>query len=502
MAGRVTIVGLGPGDLDRLPLHLRGILMDPSARVIVRTSQHPAAEELAALRDVASCDDLYEAAGTFDEVYAGVADRVVRAATSGDVIYAVPGSPFVAERSVSLVRRAAMAAGLDVATVPAPSFLDEMWSALEFDPATRGVQILDGRDLPDPLPLHLPTVVFHVDLPLVLAEVVDRLGRVLPDETPVTVVRDLGSKHAEVATMPLYDVHPDLAGLRTSLFIDPPAVGYVGVVQAMRLLREECPWDRQQTHHSLVPFALEEVSELVEALSGLPPDAPDSPPDDFGLYTDVEEELGDVLLQVVFHANLAAEAGAFDIEDVAEQLRRKLVRRHPHVFGDVEVSGADDVVRNWREIKEGEKTPPSSLMDGVPEAMSSLARAAKLQERAARVGFDWLEPATTLDKVGEEVEEVRAAWGTPDALEEIGDLLFAVVNVARRAGVEADVALRRATQKFADRFRHMEARGDLHGLDLAELDARWDDAKASERAGAKPPVAESDVIDSRQQEGS
>jgi tetrapyrrole methylase family protein/MazG family protein len=475
--GSIVITGLGPGGLATLDGRIAAILGDADT-VVVRTIEHPAAAELAADRSVVACDDLYESSETFDAVYSRIADRVIEAvAADRTVVYAVPGSPLLAERSVGRVRSAAEDLGIDVTVLPAPSFLDAMFEALRFDPARAGFQLLDGRDLPDPMPLHLPTVIFHVDLPLVLADVVDRLGRVLPEDTPVTVTRDLGSDSASVDTVALRDLGADVAGLRTSLFIDPPDVGYVGVVKTMRRLREECPWDRKQTHDTLVSYALEEVAELAEAISHLAPGAPARLPEDYGPYADIEDELGDVLLQVIFHANLAAEAGAFDMEDVAEQLRRKLVRRHPHVFGDVEVDGADEVAANWQDIKAEERMGRTSAMDGIPASMATLAQAVKIQHRAARVGFDWTERAETLDKVHEELVEVRDAVGDDARAAEIGDLLFAVVNVARRFGVEPDLALRRASAKFMARFRVMEAIGPLEGLSIDELNARWDQAK-------------------------
>ena len=475
--GSIIVTGLGPAGLAGLDTRVIALL-DEADTVVVRTVEHPGAAELAARRPVVACDDLYEAGDTFDAVYSGIAERVIGAAAPDrTVVYAVPGSPLVAENSVARVRAVAEDRGINVSVLPTPSFLDAMFEALRFDPARAGFQLLDGRDLPDPMPLHLPTVIFHVDLPLVLADVTDRLGRVLPEDTPVIVTRDLGSDRARVDSVALGELRPDVAGLRTSLFIDPPDVGYVGVVKTMRRLRAECPWDRKQTHDSLVSYALEEVAELAEAIAHLEPGAPARLPDDFGPYADIEDELGDVLLQVIFHANLATEAGAFDMEDVAEQLRRKLVRRHPHVFGDVEIDGADDVVANWQDIKAAERADRSSAMDGIPASMATLAQAVKIQHRAARVGFDWTRAADTLDKVTEEIAEIRAASDDAERAEEIGDLLFAVVNVARRFGVEPDLALRRASAKFTERFRAMESAGPLEDLSLDELNARWDEAK-------------------------
>ncbi len=473
----LVVTGLGPGDLDRLSGDVRALLEDPSVEVILRTIQHPAAEQLAAIRPVITCDDLYDSLETFDEVYAAIAARVM--STDGPVIYAVPGSPLIAERSVVRIRELAAGADRPIEVKPTTSFLDEMFAMLEIDPADHGFQVLDGRDLPDPMQYHVTTIVFHVDLPLVLANVLDTLGRVLPPDMETHVVIGAGSRDARHNVYPLSEVPAEVAGLRTSLFFDPPPVGYVGAVQAMRRLREECPWDREQTHDSLVKFLIEESYELVDAIRHLTPGAPDAMDIDYGAYAEVEDELGDVLLQVIFHANLASEVAAFDIEDVAERLRQKLVRRHPHVFGDVEVENADEVVRNWSKIKETERERASTL-DGVPPGLPALQRATKLQAKAKQVGFDWQSVEPVLEKVEEELAELREDLANADrASEELGDLLFAVTNVARHLGIDSEQALGRSADRFERRFRAMERKGPLSGLTLEEMDQLWEDAKQS-----------------------
>lgn len=473
MADHITIVGLGPGDLIPEERGARRAL-DSDGPVLVRTLQHPAAQQLAEHKDVVSCDDLY-AAEAFELVYDAIADRVLN--TDGPVVYAVPGSPLVAERSVAAIRAKANAAGVPVVVVPAPSFLDEMWLALEFDPAARGMQLLDGRDMPDPIVLQLPTVVFHIDVPVVLADVVDRLARTVPDDTEVTLVTDLASPDARVETVAVGDISPDAAGLRTSLFIDVEPVGIIGALQAMRRLRVECPWDQEQTHDSLVPYMIEEAHELVEAIGHLPAGAPGGEAD-YGAYAEVEDELGDVLLQVLFHATLAAETGAFDFDDVAEQLRRKLIRRHPHVFADVEVRDADDVEANWSAIKDGERSRDSA-MDGVPAGLPALERAWKLQKRATAVNFDWPDLSGVIGQLADEVHELATAEDDAHRRDELGDVLFSAVNAARHVGVDPELALRRATARFESRFRVVEqlAGGDVAGLSAAEALDLWAQAK-------------------------
>jgi MazG family protein len=232
----------------------------------------------------------------------------------------------------------------------------------------------------------------------------------------------------------------------------------------------------------LLKHLIEEAYEAVEALSALPAEAPWGEPD-YGAYAEVEDELGDLLLQVVFHATLARETGAFDVEEVAEGIRRKLVHRHPHVFGDVEVGDAAEVKANWEQIKSVEKRR-DSLMDDIPASLPALARADKLQRRAATVGFDWDDAAPVLAKVEEEIAELRADLADPERRNaEFGDLLFAIVNLARHLHLDAEVSLRRAADRFADRFRAVEQQAaalgrDLRTMTLQEMDTLWDLAKA------------------------
>lgn len=476
----ITILGLGPAGLDRLSPEARQILLDERAEVIVRTLHHPAAADLAAMRTVGSGDDLYESSADFDAVYEALAHRVVDlAATTDEVIYAVPGSPLVGERSVTEIRRLAAAAGIAVSVTRSESFLDLCFDRVGIDPIADGVQVLDGRNLPDPMPLHLPTFITQVDGPVLLADVAATLSRVLEDDHPIVVLRSLGSTDEVVSTSTVGAVTTFDVDVRTSLYVPPAEVGWLGLVSTNRALRRECPWDAEQTHHSLVKHLIEEAYETVDAIAALSPEAPEGDVD-YVAYAGLEDELGDLLLQVVFHATLASEVGAFDVEQVAEVVRRKLVRRHPHVFGDVAVSSADQVRINWEAIKTDEKQR-DSLMDDVPSSLPAVVRSAKVQARAASVGFDWDHVVPVFDKVREELDELVAAVGDPAATaEELGDLLFAVVNLSRHLEVDAEAALRSASQKFESRFRAVEAMGSVADADLAELDRRWEAAKAAE----------------------
>jgi len=249
----------------------------------------------------------------------------------------------------------------------------------------------------------------------------------------------------------------------------------------MARLRGEggCPWDKQQTHATLKPYLVEETYEVLEAI-------------DTGSPEKLREELGDLLLQIVFHAQIAREEGHFDLEGVARAINEKLIRRHPHVFGDRRVKGVDEVLVNWERLKEDEYAEErSSALAGVPSALPALMRAQKLQAKAAKVGFDWPDLAGALSKLEEELREFLAvlAEAEPDRgrlMDEFGDLLFALVNVARFLAIDAEEALRQTTEKFCRRFRHIEEAAHTRGrrlteMELAEMDTFWEEAKKLEK---------------------
>ena len=247
-----------------------------------------------------------------------------------------------------------------------------------------------------------------------------------------------------------------------------------------------CPWDQEQTHESLRNHLLEEAYEVYDALAG-------------GATPELAGELGDLLLQVVLHAQLAAEQGVFDMTDVWAAIGSKIVRRHPHVFGESEARTAADVSRQWERIKAGERAeaaaagdgsaPAKSALDGISRSLPSLAASQEMQDRAANLGYDWPSIDGVLDKVREEVGELVAAETAEHRAEELGDLLFVLVNVGRKTGIEVEAALRAANEKFRRRFRHVELAAAAQGvalrdLSFEELDALWDAAKADERREA------------------
>ena len=471
------VAGLGPAGPDLLTAATTSALERIAVR-FVRTARHPAAS---AVTGATSFDSLYEESATLEDVYAGIVEALVAAASaapSGEVLYLVPGSPAVAERTVELLR-ADGRVELDV--LPALSFLDLAWARLGVDPLAAGVRLVDGRRFAeDAAGERGPLLVAQCDSAAVLSDV-----KLAVDDPPatLTVLQRLGLPDESVSEVAWDDldrvVEPDhLTSLWIASLAAPVASELVRFAELVRTLRQRCPWDREQTHASLTRHLLEEAYETVEAIEGLAAVDGDS-----GEGMDhLEEELGDLLFQVCFHTTLAAEAGHFTLADVAKGIHDKLVHRHPHVFGSVQADTAGQVVANWDRIKAEEKGR-ASVMDGIPSALPSLLHAAKVQRRAASLGFDWESVEGAYPKVAEELEELQAE----PSEEELGDLLFAVVNVARHLGFDPEAALRGATGKFRVRFTAVEglARGrglDLATLDLAGLDALWDEVKATSRA--------------------
>jgi tetrapyrrole methylase family protein/MazG family protein len=485
----VTIVGLGPGGHEHVTAEtIRAIERIP--RRYLRTARHPSAD---LVPDAATFDHLYESADRFEEVYAAIVDELIAAAHQhGEVLYAVPGSPLVLERTVQLLRADER---VRCELLPAMSFLDVAWARLGVDPVEAGVRLVDGHEFATAAAGATgPLLIAHTHADWVLSDVKLAAEDADGDE-PVVILQRLGTPD-ELITHTTWSeldraVEPDhLTCVYVPSLGTPVGAGYVRFHQLARTLREQCPWDREQTHASLVPYLVEETFELVDALGALDPDDP-------ATEEALIEELGDLLYQIEFHATIAEQEGRFSIADVTAGIHDKLVRRHPHVFGDVAADDAGTVVANWDEIKRAEKGR-TSVFDGVARSLPALAYGQQLARKAAKVGFDWPDVSGPLAKVDEELAELRDAIASGVAeriADELGDLAFAVANVARHVGVDAEVAAREAAAKFRRRFEAVEARAaeqglDLHdrSVDLTVLDAIWDDVKAGEgQAGERAP---------------
>ena len=509
--GMITIVGLGPGAVGHLSLETMSI-MQGCEQVILRTAVHPTVAELAKQGvKYTSCDDLYEAGASFEEVYQNVVTRVLTAAHKGDVVYAVPGSPLVAEKTVVLLREQAKAQNLELAIKPSMSFLDLAYVALGIDPIA-GLRIIDAQDFGAIADAgQYPLMITQVYSQLVASDLKIALMENLPDEYELYFLRNMGLEDEECRPVKLFELdrQPKIDHL-TSVYIPPMGedenmpcgimafgedeeeeavenmvdtasfddVDIQPLVDVMRTLREPggCPWDREQTHASIRSNMIEEVYEYLEAV-----DAEDT--------EGMREELGDILMQIVFHARMAEEAGRFDLQDVIDEVVDKLIRRHPHVFGETKVTGSDEVLVNWEAIKKTEKTERKHVLDGVTQGLPALLRAYKLQSKAAKVGFDWPDVKGVWDKVQEELVELQDALASGDraaAENELGDVLFALVNYARHQKIEPEVALNGTNNRFAKRFAHVESCVEASGkawqdFSLDELDQFWDEAKRLEK---------------------
>jgi tetrapyrrole methylase family protein/MazG family protein len=432
---RIVVCGLGPAG----PELVTAATHDAIARIpdrFLRTARHPAA---GVVGEVPTFDHLYDEADGIDAVYTAIVEALVAAAAErGEALYAVPGSPAVAERTVELLLADDRVA---VEALPALSFADLAWVRLGIDPVERGVRLVDGHRFEvEAAGERGPLLVAqcddrHVlsDVKLVLGEATGAAGG---DDVAVTVLQRLGLPDEHIVELPWPEldrvVRPDhLTSLYVPRLATPLASETAAFAEVVRRLRAECPWDRQQTHQSLRHHLLEEAYEVLEALDHLDVEAGEG-------FDALEEELGDLLFQVFLHATLAAEEGRFTLEDVVRGISDKLVGRHPHVFGDATVDSADEVAERWERLKKAEKGR-ASVMDGIPATLPALAYALKVQRKAASQGVDW----RTL------LEDVEA----PGAL---GRRLLAIVDDARAAGDDPETELRVAAEVVRDRFRQSE----------------------------------------------
>ncbi|NCV75550.1 nucleoside triphosphate pyrophosphohydrolase [bacterium] len=481
MTARVVIVGLGPGPRNTVTQ----ATLEAIERIdvqFVRTKRHPTAD---LMPRATSFDSLYDTLPTFEDVYREITEAVVAAAIEhGEVLYAVPGSPLILESSVAQLRADSR---VEVQVLPALSFLDLAWEALGIDPVNAGVRLIDGhRFALEASGERGPLLVAQVHADWVLSDV--KLSHESANgNEPVVLLHHLGLPDQRVEHTTWQELDRVLpADHLTTLYIPQMAEPVSGELarlhQLARTLREQCPWDREQTHDSLIKHLIEETYEVVDAIEAL--DADDPATDEAFI-----EELGDLLYQVEFHATIAEQQGRFSMADVARSIHDKLVRRHPHVFGDVVANSANDVVQTWDEVKRAEKKSidgTASTFTGVAKSGPSLQYATKIQKRAADVGFDWPNADGAFEKIVEESAEIRQAVALnsdPETVRmELGDLLFSVVNLSRHLGHDAEQALRGASDKFRHRFEQVEQLAlsrkiDLANAPLEQLDALWDEVK-------------------------
>ena len=481
--GKIIIVGLGPGDYKQLSLEALEIIKNGQT-LILRTEKHPVVERIRELGiSFTSCDDIYDSCESFDETYERICQRILSLCSEkGEVVYAVPGHPLVAEKSVELIEAKA-GENIKVRIIPALSFIDVILSALKIDPIY-GLKIIDGLSIraqkPDKKCGNIITQVYDR---LVASEVKLMIMEHYRDDFEIYVIRAAGVEGQErIERIPLYELDRiEWMDYLTSIYIPPALEGaryksFDDLTELMESLRGEkgCPWDREQTRESLRPYLIEETYEVLDAIEK----------DDIKL---IVEELGDLLLQVVFHSQIAKEDGEFDINEVITNIVNKLILRHPHVFSDVKATSESGALKSWEESKRKNKgidTYTQMLVD-IPEILPALMRAYKVQQKAALAGFDWDNVEDAFSKVYEEAEEVKEVYKTGEKAiieGEIGDLLFSVVNISRFLKVQPELALRTTTEKFIKRFRYIEETAlhsgkELDKMSLQEMDKLWNEAK-------------------------
>lgn len=456
-------------------------------KLYVRTIDHPVLEELAAEGvKFESFDKVYEKHDAFQPVYAEIANALIEAAAVEDIMYAVPGHPLVAEQTVQLLIAAADEGKIKLVIEGGQSFIDPIFGALKIDPI-EGFQLLDGTGFS----MHDINMRQHILIAQVYdtfsaSEVKLTLMEKYDDEYPVTVVTAAGSTQEQIVTVPLYELDQSVEVNNLTTVYVPPVKSQEEALKDWTTFRQiiatlrgpnGCPWDQKQTHESLKKYLLEEAHEYLAAIDA---------EDDFAMI----EELGDVLLQVFLHAQIGEDEGYFTLEDVLASISEKMIRRHPHVFGDVAVEDADDVVANWEAIKAEEKgTSDKPLLDEEYRASSALQTAFNYQKRAAKVGFDWPDVDGAWDKFDEEWQEFRqevTKGSNASRLDEFGDVLFTLVNLARFYKLSPEEAMLHANEKFARRFGYVEEQVKISGksfsdFTLEQLDAFWNEAKRLEK---------------------
>lgn len=461
--GKIIVAGIGPGEIPVIdPQVLREI--ENVSEIIFRTEVHPGASEARRRlleanpsATVSSFDYLYEKATSFDDLYKEMVSCLLDLATRGSksVLYLVPGSPLVAERSVEILRREAPET---VVIIPGFSFLDLSWVALGIDPFAAGVTMIDATEFPSRAKVHNgPYLLTQVWSSAILSEV--KLSLSEPLGAKAVVLQRLGCVDQSVIEVPWDDldkvIEPDhLTSIYVPQIAAVPGPALIELFEIIARLRTDCPWDREQTHKSLVRHLLEEsyeVIDVIENLEGSSETAEES------LYEELKGELGDLLVQVYFHANLAQENGLFDLGDVAATVTKKLIRRHPHVFSDLEVDGAEQVISNWEVIKQTQEGR-NSILDGIPTSLPALLLAPKLMRKGTAVGLAVPEKDACYEALGKAWTNLESGLesGSGQMEEAFGELLWWLVGLSKSVGIDLEAALRNRAKRFMEDMKVAE----------------------------------------------
>lgn len=475
----IVIVGLGPAGANNLTREAWDWLSQVN-EIWARTRYHPVISELHENLIIHSFDS--EEMNSSGDFGADIAKNLIRLCQEqGGVTYVVPGSPFIAEETVRQIMKGVEETQIPVRVIDGMSFLEPVCSALGLDPHPKLVLTdslyLASLEIPF-FPASVPAMISNLRSGLEASDLKLTLMNNYPDEYPIKLVHNAGLPDELIEEIPLYLLDQSLhTGLMTTLYLPARENGrsFEDFQQIIARLRapDGCPWDREQTHLSLRPYLLQESYEVLEAL-------------DEENSQHLVEELGDLLLQIVLHAQIAIEEQDFNMTDVLATVSEKIIRRHPHVFSELRVDSVDGVLHNWEQIKAEERKAKGeerkSMLDGIPTALPALTQADQIQQRAQRVGFDWKTIEPVFAKINEELQELKEAETQEEKQSEAGDVLFAVVNLLRWLEIDPEMALRGTNTRFRQRFRYIEtiaAKQGKHVEDFSfeELDAFWEEAK-------------------------
>jgi tetrapyrrole methylase family protein/MazG family protein len=482
--GRITVIGLGASDLNQMPIGIYKMLKEEK-NLYFRTKEHPVINELVKEGiTFTSFDEIYEKHEEFSDVYDEIVITLISESINKNIVYAVPGHPLVAEMTVKMLIAYEGCNKFDLEILGGQSFLDAMFSSLRVDPI-EGFQFLDATSFnKNDINLKNHLIFCQVYDKFIASNLKIELLELLPYDYIVKVVINAGSSEEKIYEVALEELDHNIETSNLMSVYVPPVQDEALLNNTFNRLREiitklrspeGCPWDRKQTHHSLKKYLLEETYELLDAIEK----------EDITL---IEEELGDVLLQIMLHSEIADEEGYFNIHNVIELLNEKLIRRHPHVFGEVKVENENEVIANWEEIKKQEKKE-EMLFRNVSNSLPSLMKAYELQKDAAKLNLDFENVEQIWDKVQEELTEFKNEISKDelknrDHIKEFGDLIFSMVNLARFYKINPEEALEITNSKFRDRiywiFSNLQKQGiNMADVEINKLNELWEMSKKS-----------------------
>jgi tetrapyrrole methylase family protein / MazG family protein len=479
--GKITIVGLGPGEYSLISQGALDALKN-SSRIFLRTEKHPIMDTLKNEIEYTSLDYFYNENEDFDNVYNKISNFIIEEAKNGDLVYVVPGHPRVAEKTVGIISSVANTKGVKVEIIASMSFVDAMFNYLEVDPS-RGFKLVDAFEIENSyIDTNTSMIITQIYDRFIASNVKLSLMEYYDDNQEICIVRAAGVKNLESKKyVKLYELdrNDNDFDYLTSLYIPKPEKTRYNTVKDLENIVEElrgengCEWDKKQTHESLKEHIIEEAYELVQAIDN----------DDID---EMIEELGDILLHVVFHSQIGKEEGYFDLKEVVRTICNKLIFRHPHVFKNESVD-MNTYDKKWEDLKKEEKgeTTVTEGLKRIPASLPALTKAKKVQYKAALVGFDWDNIDDVFKKIVEEYKELldeHKQGNIKYIKEELGDLLFSIVNLARFLDINPEEALNLTTEKFINRFEFIENSAislnkNLEDMTLEEMDDLWNKSK-------------------------